>query len=435
MKISVLGLWHLGCVYSAGLAYFGHTVNAWDEDENIIANLRKANAPIYEPQLNDLIKESVSKGKLNFYTDLHSALKDGEIIWIAYDTPVGDNDNADCDFVYEKIKTAVNLSNKNSIIIVSSQLPAGSIRKMEDYAKSQNRNDLNFVCAPENLRLGKAIEVFSKPDRIICGIRNTAVKEKMKEIFAPITDKVEYMSIESAEITKHAVNAFLAMSVVFANEIASICEMFGGGGGSIRADAKEVERGLKTESRIGKYAYLGPGLAFAGGTLARDIAFLSEIAAKNNKSSILFPNIAASNAHHKRWVIDKTKEVLKNLKGRKISLWGLTYKPETNTLRRSAAIEYAKVFKQEGAEIFAYDPSLLGLPSELKTTITLCQSPDIAAKEADILIICSNWKDFLDIDADKIVQGMKNSNIIDPTRFLYEQFKNAKGYYAVGLNI
>jgi len=276
MNIACLGLWHLGCVYSAGAAFFGHSVKAWDENKETIEKLKKGIAPISEPYLNDLIKEVLQNNKLSFSNQLEQALKSVEIVWITYDTPVDDNDKADCDFVYERIQKAIEISDKNACFLISSQLPAGSIRKLEKYAKEKGRTDLRFAYSPENLRLGKALEVFKNPDRIICGIRDEITKKQMMELFSPITDKIEFMSPESAEMTKHSINAFLAMSVVFANEIASLCERIG-------ADAKEVERGLKTENRIGKDAYVSPGNAFAGGTLARDIVFLSEMSLNNRE--------------------------------------------------------------------------------------------------------------------------------------------------------
>jgi UDPglucose 6-dehydrogenase len=439
MKIAVLGLWHLGCVYAAGSAKFGHTVKAWDENKKTVDELNAGFAPISEPGLNELIKENLDKGLLSFHNNLKDALVDSEIIWITYDTPVDDNDIADCDFVISRIKNAIDIAPENSIFLVSSQLPCGSIKILENYAKEKNRTDLDFACSPENLRLGKAIDVFSNPDRIICGIRypidtpphpheNTTnmTKKKMNELFFPITDKVEFMSPESAEMTKHSINAFLAMSVVFANEIASICEETG-------ADAKEVERGLKTEKRIGKDAYVAPGVSFAGGTLARDIAFLSSMKQSNNKDSILFPAISKSNSRHKLWVSDTVKNILGSLNKVKIAILGLAYKPNTNTLRRSISIEYAKIFKTEGADVFAYDPLILDLPNELKTVINLCANPYEAAKDASVLVIAQNCNDFLNLDAKAIVKNMRLPIIIDPARFLFEKFSNLSDYYTIGL--
>jgi UDPglucose 6-dehydrogenase len=260
MIVCVQGLWHLGSVTAACLAAAGHRVIGLDFDAPTIAKLREGQPPIAEPGLDALLRAHA----IDFTTDAARAA-DADVLWVAYDTPVDADDNADVAFVMDQVAKTLPHLRAGAVVIVSSQLPVGSVARLEALAPN-----VRFASSPENLRLGKAIEVFTKPDRVIVGVRDEQTRKVVTELLAPITDRIEWMTVESAEMTKHAINAFLALSVTFANELASVCERVG-------ADAKEVERGLKTESRIGPKAYLAPGGAFAGGTLARDVAFLTAL--------------------------------------------------------------------------------------------------------------------------------------------------------------
>ena len=275
MKICVQGLWHLGSVTAACLASVGHDVVGLDGDSNNISNLNQGKAPLFEPGLDEMIQNEINQGHLRFAQNSREALADVELLWVTFDTPVDEEDHADVEFVLGKIKIVLPELNDRTVVLISSQIPVGSIKKLEHFVKDNYiKKQICFAYSPENLRLGKSIDVFLNPDRIVVGTRNDGSKERLKKLFSPITNKIEWMSVESAEMTKHAINAFLATSVTFANELAAICELYG-------ADAKEVERGLKTESRIGPRAYLSPGGPFAGGTLARDIDSLDKAAQKH----------------------------------------------------------------------------------------------------------------------------------------------------------
>jgi UDPglucose 6-dehydrogenase len=302
MKVCVQGLWHLGSVTAACLASVGHDVTGLDADADTIEKLAQGKAPLFEPGLDELLQAGIANGKLKFSTSPALALEGAEVLWVAFDTPVDDEDHADVAFVQGQIQMAMPFLPDGAVILVSSQMPVGSIRKLESFAR-QNlpAKNLGFACSPENLRLGKALDVFLKPDRIVVGVRNDRTRQVLEKLLSPITDKVEWMSVESAEMTKHAINAFLATSVTFANEIAAICELVG-------ADAKEVERGLKTETRIGPKAYVSPGGPFAGGTLARDIAFLGIEAQLHQLATPLLSAVRPSNDEHKNWVRRKLQQ-------------------------------------------------------------------------------------------------------------------------------
>ena len=411
MKICVLGLWHLGTVTAACLASGGHDVVGLDFDEKVITNLKNGQPPLFEPDLEDLVKKGIAENKLDFSTDIQQAVHGAQVIWVAYDTPVDGDDRADVSFVVEQITRIFPALEAGQQILISSQLPVGSVRHLEELL-SEVRPDLvvTFACSPENLRLGKAISVFTQPDRVIIGVRNETSKKIYTELLAPFTDHIIWMSVESAEMTKHALNAFLATSVTFINEIAIICEQVG-------ADAKEVERGLKSEARIGQKAYLGPGGAFAGGTLARDIAFLTQLSEENNVPVHLIPAIKASNDTHKNWARRRLGQLLGNLNGKTIAVWGLTYKPGTDTLRRSSAIELCEWLLEKGAQVQVHDPVVRNLPEEYKQ-VNMCASPLDAAKKADALVVATEWPIYLSVDMSQVLFSMNTPNVLDANRFL-----------------
>jgi len=223
-------------------------------------------------------------------------------------------------------------------------------------------------------------------------------------------------------MTKHAINAFLALSVTFANELATICERVG-------ADAKEVERGLKTESRIGPKAYLGPGAAFAGGTLARDIAFLSSLASQHHLTQPLIAAVRPSNEAHKKWAQRRLVDRLGELKGKTIAVWGLTYKPGTDTLRRSAAVELCVDLIAAGAKVKAWDPAVKEAPG---LAVELASDAVAAVKGASALVIATEWPQFRELDLAAVLSTMDRPLVLDADRFLSKQIKNAE-YYAVGI--
>jgi UDPglucose 6-dehydrogenase len=412
MNVCVEGLWHLGTVTAACLASGGHHVIGLDFDEHVIANLNQGIPPLYEPRLEELVKEGLETKHLSFTTSSAEALKEAEILWITYDTPVDEDDHADVAYVEGRIKQIAAEIPSNAIVLISSQVPVGTTHRLEEwFARTHPNQSISFAYSPENLRLGKAINVFTKPDRVVVGARSEADQERIAALLHPFTDHIEWMSVESAEMTKHALNAFLAVSVTFINEIASVCEKVG-------ADAKEVERGLKTESRIGSKAYLGPGGAFAGGTLARDIAFLTKLCQDHGLSGELLNAVAASNTDHKNWPSRRLTDILGSLKEKTIAVWGLTYKPGTDTLRRSTAIELCRWLLQQGAQVKAHDPVVKTLPTDLVDRVSLCATPLEALQNADALVVATEWPDYASIPPVDVMEKMKSPNIIDANRFL-----------------
>ena len=428
MKICVQGLWHLGSVTAACLASVGHDVVGLDGDSKNISNLNQGKAPLFEPGLDEMIQNEINQGHLRFVQSSREALADAEVLWVTFDTPVDEEDHADVEFVLGKIKSVLPELNDGTVVLISSQIPVGSIKKLENFVKDNYiKKQICFAYSPENLRLGKSIDVFLNPDRIVVGTRNDETKEKLKKLFSPITNKIEWMSVESAEMTKHAINAFLATSVTFANELAAICELYG-------ADAKEVERGLKTESRIGHRAYLSPGGPFAGGTLARDIDFLDKAAQEKALAVPLLQSVRVSNNEHKKWTKRKLSEKFTTLNKLSIAIWGLTYKPETSTLRRSLTVALCDWLIEEGAIVHVYDPAVQELPSHWNNQVDRFDSALKALKNTQVLVLGTEWAEFKET-AKKMLEVVNNDYlVIDANRYLQNEiFPLGINYIAVGM--
>ena len=427
MNICVQGLWHLGSVTAACLASLGHEVIGFDSDQNVIEALKLAKAPLFEPGLDDLISQGLKNNKLQFSSSPNVALKNTSLLWVTYDTPVDQEDRADIEFVISQIKESLKFLQKNCVVLISSQLPVGSIGLLQKHALDNYPDKkISFAYSPENLRLGKSLDVFLNPDRIIVGVGDEYSRKVLESLLITISSKIEWMSIESAEMTKHAINAFLATSVTFINEIAAICELVG-------ADAKEVERGLKTESRIGPRAYLSPGAAFAGGTLARDIQFLGQISKSKELSTPLLSSVRKSNDVHKGWVKRLLQGSFLSLNGLVIGMWGLTYKPGTDTLRRSLAVELCEWLVEKGAFIQVYDPAVKSLPETLRENTSICFSAQDALDGAQVLVVGTEWPEFKDIAISISGDLPKSFLVIDANRFLEKAFKSSKvRYLSVG---
>tara|TARA_B100000579_G_C22838028_1_gene859902 strand:- start:1299 stop:2609 length:1311 start_codon:yes stop_codon:yes gene_type:complete len=407
MNICVMGLWHLGGVTAGCLASIGHKVIGVDYDQNVIDSFNNGKATIFEPGLDDLIQTSKDIGNLSFTSDVKEALSESEVLWVTFDTPVNDDDIADVGFVINQIKEAIPFLKPGSIVIISSQMPVGSVSILEEHvAKNFLDSKIDFIYSPENLRLGKAIEVFMNPDRIIVGYRSNLSKEKVEALFLSISDKIEWMSIESAEVTKHAINSFLATSIVFSNEIASVCEVVG-------ADAKEVERGLKSESRIGPKAYLSPGGPFAGGTLARDINYLLGVGNLNNINLDLISSVLASNEKHKSWIQRKIELEFQDLENIHITIWGVAYKSGTDTLRRSQMVDLCDWLVSKKAIVTIYDPHINQFPNrwEDHKNIHIFSEPSKTLNQANALIIGNENQQFVDM-AEKFLKDVNKKIVI-----------------------
>jgi UDPglucose 6-dehydrogenase len=413
MRITVLGLWHLGCVTAACCAKH-FLVTGLDFDAGTIAKLNAGHAPLLEPGLDELISAGLAAQRLTFTTDAAAACVTADVLWLCHDTPVNDNDESDVDSVLGSLRRSLPHLPAGALVLISAQLPVGTCRQLE-----AEFPQFNFACSPENLRLGKAIDAFTKADRVVVGLRNDAKKPLLEKIFAPFTAQVLFMRTESAEMVKHALNSFLAVSITFINEIARLCEHTG-------ADAREVSAGLKSDIRIGPRSYLGPGGPFAGGTLARDVVTLTKLGAAVGESLAVIPAIKQSNDLHRGWAFHRLQFRLGDLRGRHISLLGLVYTPGTDTLRRSAAIELCQALLAAGAQVRAFDPAVKQLPDEF-TKVELSRDIAAASHGAAAVVICTEWPQFRQADWPGIVPTMRQRVFIDANRFLEKELLSLPG--------
>ena len=423
MKVCVFGLWHLGSVTSACLASLGHEVIGFDDDVDTIRQLKSSKAPIFEAGLDQLIGEGLSANNLIFTSKYEEIPKDIDFAWITIDTPVNEEDVADTNYVISKTLKLLDFIESGTAVIISSQLPIGSIGKIENLAKNKfPKKIFNFISSPENLRLGDAIKVFLEPDRIIIGHRENFESDLLDNFFQSISDDLEWMSIESAEMTKHAINSFLANSVAFINELSIICELVG-------ADAKAVERGLKSDYRIGENAYLSPGSAFSGGTLARDLNYLKNISRSFELNVPLIDSVLISNRLHKNWTKNKLESLFTELNGITALVWGLTYKPGTSSIRRSFSIELCEWLINKKAKIIAHDPKADNLPDHIERVIERCEDPIKPLSNVDVLIIVTPWDDYKEFSHEFLLKKNTKLKIVDQNGLLRKNNKIINNHY------
>jgi UDPglucose 6-dehydrogenase len=426
MKIGVLGLWHLGVVMSASLAEVGFTIVAFDDNEEIINKLELGILPVEEPGINDLLAKAIRNNKITF-TCNRNDLKDCEVIWITYDTPVHEDDSADTEYVMTEIKTVLPYVENNAVMVISSQLPVGStkiIRKLIDnYIPG---NNISLAVSPENLRLGKSLDSFFKAERFVVGVEGGIQPKKITELFNSLNDNILWMNFESAEMVKHSLNAYLATCVTFMAEISEICENVG-------ANARDVEIGLRTDQRVGIKSYLSPGLGFAGGTLARDIKYLNQVFKRNNENTIL-GSLIPSNDYNNNWVLRKIHERYSNLSQIPVIFMGLTYTSGTNTLRRSAMIELALYLSNLGSIVSYFDDDLKGLEDNFQNKITQVDNPSQNLAQNSIVVIS---KKMIWMNDDIIIKQIfdNSSMVLDPNGFLFnnkDSIINKTKYFSVG---
>ncbi len=411
MKVCVHGLWHLGSVTAACLAAEGIDVVGLDDDANVVERLAAGIPPLHEPGLSDLVRAGLDSGRLRFSSD-PAVCRDADVVWVTFDVPVDDEDRSDVAFVTKRVEATFPHLADGAIVLVSAQLPVGTTRALaRAFEERAGGRRVSFACSPENLRLGGAIEAFRRPERIVLGVGDERARRVLHELLGRFCARIQTVSIESAEMTKHALNAWLAISVTFANEIASLCERVG-------ADAAEVEQALRSEPRVGSRACIRPGAAFAGGTLARDVSTLERLAARHEVRIPLLSAVLPSNDAHRGWALRRLRAVLGSLAGRRIAVLGLAYKPGTDALRRSVAIELCRGLLAEAADVRAFDPVVRRLPEIDGRTIAVSACADDALVDADAAVLATEWPEFRDLDADSFRSRMKRALVIDAGGFL-----------------
>jgi UDPglucose 6-dehydrogenase len=413
-KIGIVGLWHLGCVLTSVWSKLGNKVIGFDFENEKIINLNKGIAPIYEPNLEESIRNSLDKNLLKFTNNI-TELNECDFVFITYDTPVDESDISDTTILIKAINELKFILKNNCTIIVSSQTPVGFSRNLELIVKEAN-NSIELVVSPENLRLGEAIECYLKPGRIIIGSLNSIAKRNANNLFSQLNTELLHMSIESAEVVKHGINSFLATSIVFANQIADICEIK-------NANIIDVIKGIKSDVRIGEKAYLVPGIGFSGGTLGRDLQVLKKTFENQSFDTNFFAIVHEINYNRKYSIINKVDKYLNGIKDKNIGILGLTYKPGTSTLRRSLPLEIVNELNNRGAKVKVYDS--LADYKELENQIINFEITDNinqVALEAHIIILLTESVEYKSIDWNSIYSLMSEHIIFD-TKFYLDSNK------------
>ncbi|MFA6436783.1 MAG: nucleotide sugar dehydrogenase [Candidatus Paceibacterota bacterium] len=427
-KIGIIGLWHLGCVVASSLADAEHNVIGTDFDQKILEDLKNKKSPIQEPGLEELLNKNIKKGTLVLTNSFQQAITDVDFILIAFDTPVDSNDRLDLSPIYKACNLIAKYAPKKFTLVIMSQIPVGTSRELKKIILNKNKKlSFDIIYSPENLRLGEALKGFANPERIIIGLEKHSIKQKAEELFSFIKAPKIYMDIESAEMTKHAINTYLATSISFINELANLSEVLG-------VDIKKVIEGMKSDSRIGKRAFLNPGLGFSGGTLGRDIQVLRNFGKKLEIKTGLMDAVLKINKSRQEMLFKKINNIFSSLSGLNIGLLGLTYKAGTNTLRRSVAIEVARKLISRGVNVSAFDPMISEKVNTIKK-LKISKSPYEIANDADALILMTDWPEFRKLDFVKIRKIMKKVIIIDMKNFLDTDMlkKLSFDYYGVGI--
>ena len=382
-----------------------------DADQTAITNFSQNVPPLAEPKLAELLTSNRATGRLSYSTDF-SLAKDRDVVWITLDTPVNDEDVADIEPVLAAIKKVTPDLRDGVLLVVSSQIPVGTSAKIIDMINAE-RPSLNFeyVYSPENLRLGIAVDSFMQPGRIVAGVSSEKALTMFKNIFVKMPGvEIVSMSSASAEMTKHALNAWLATSISFTNDIADLSERYG-------ADVEAVAKALKSDPRVGPKAYLFAGLGFSGGTLGRDLKAMMNAASANGITLPVIEGAFLKNKSRNAIVPQRLAKELSDVKGKTIAMFGVTYKAGTSTLRRSQPLEIEKELREAGVQFRLYDPWAKAEEVAAVTPSSFFNDPYVAAEGADAILVMTPWKDFGSLDFKKLRAAMSNTATRDGILF------------------
>jgi len=439
MNITVIGSGYVGLVSGTCFAEMGNRVTCVDIDPVKIEKLNQGIIPIFEPGLETMVLKNVKNENLFFTTALHEALQNSEIAFLAVGTPMGDDGSADLQYVLAVAKSIGQSMQKRLIVVDKSTVPIGTADKVKATIQKEldvRNSDLQFdvVSNPEFLKEGAAISDFMKPDRVVIGTDSDYALEKMKQLYNPfcmISDRFISMDIRSAEMTKYAANAMLATKISFINEIANICEKVG-------ADASQVRIGIGSDHRIG-YSFIYPGIGYGGSCFPKDVKALTKIAKENGYNAQLINAVEAVNDTQKLVIAQKiVTRFGENLTGFTFGIWGLAFKPGTDDMRESPSIYIIKELVKRGAKIKAYDPKAIDEAKEhyLKGihNITYLTSKYDVLKNADSLVLLTEWKEFRSPDFEEIIAQLKTPVIFDGRNQYINSDLESYGieYYRIG---
>lgn len=428
MKISVVGTGYVGLVTGTCLAENGNQVICVDIDQTKIEHMKRGHMPIYEPGLEELFQRNIKSGRLKFTNDLAEAVDESVVIFLALPTPPNGDGSADLSYILKVASQLGPLLKEYTIVINKSTVPVGTVEKVREAIKQNTKIDFDVVSNPEFLREGFAVEDFMKPERVVIGTESKKARDILSTLYAPFVrqgNPVYFMSERSSEMTKYAANAFLAAKISFMNEIANLCELTG-------ADVDSVRLGIGSDSRIGK-RFLFPGIGYGGSCFPKDVKALQKTALEHDYNFKILDSVTAVNESQKEILFEKISKYFENkLKGKTFALWGLAFKPDTDDIREAPALYLIDALTKSGANVVAYDPEATDNTAKLyknNPKLRFSETKEAALKNADALVIATEWSEFRTADFSIIKKELKKPRIFDG-RNLYE-LKDMKkqGFY------
>jgi len=444
MEIGIVGTGHVGLVTGACLAEIGHRVICVDDDRKKIATLQAGEMPFYEPHLEELVRRNCSAGRLSFTDRLEEGIGQGEVIFICVGTPALASGEADLSAVEQVARRIAESVTGYRLVVEKSTVPVQTGRWVERTLAIYNggRAKCDVASNPEFLREGSAVEDFLHPDRIVVGVGDARAEELLRALYAPIIDgafrcpihhpcakrqPVPFLvtNIESAELIKHASNAFLAMKISFINAMADLCERAG-------ADVASVAEGVGLDRRIGK-SFLNAGIGFGGYCFPKDLQAFVKIAEKLGYDFALLKEVERINQTRAALVLQKLKAHLWLLKGKRIGIWGLAFKPETDDVREAPAFRIIELLLQEGAEVRAYDPKAMANARAHLSAVTFCPDPYAAAEGAEALIVATEWAEFQQLDLSRVKARMRLPLFLDGRNCFDKKALQHIGFEYVGM--
>ncbi len=426
MKIAVVGTGYVGLVTGTCLAETGNTVTCVDIDEEKVKKMQAYKLPIYEPGLDLLFHRNIEQGRLKFTTNLADAIADAQIIFLALPTPPNGDGAADLSYVLGAVKDIAKIITDYKVIVTKSTVPVGTADKVIQVFRDNTSVEVDVVSNPEFLREGVAVDDFMKPDRVVVGTQSVRAQKLMSELYGPYVrqgNPILFMDTRSSELTKYAANSFLATKITFMNEIANLCELVG-------ADVDAVRRGIGSDERIGK-RFLFSGVGYGGSCFPKDVQALARSAKDSNYNFRILDSVMLVNDLQKTRLVEKVRDYYGgDLKGKKIAIWGLAFKPETDDIREAPALYIIDELLKEGAQVSVFDPEAMENVKKLKgDRIIYKENQYEVLEDADALLIVTEWSVFRTPDFEKMAAFMKSKTIFDG-RNLYDLQKMIDcGYY------
>ncbi|QDT65020.1 UDP-glucose dehydrogenase family protein [Calycomorphotria hydatis] len=432
MKITMIGTGYVGLVTGTCLADSGQLVTCLDIDQSKIDGLNNGVIPIYEPGLTELVKHNHSAGRLKFTTDYSAAVPSADCVFIAVGTPQRDDGSADLAVLWKVVDTLAPLLSENTIVVIKSTVPVGTNRKASDRFKELTGREVPVASNPEFLKEGAAIDDFTKPDRVVVGTPREDVAATLKQLHRPFlrTERPFLtMGWESAEMTKYVANCMLATKISFINEMANLSERVG-------ADINDVRRGIGHDARIG-FQFLFPGVGYGGSCFPKDVRALMHVAEEKSYSTHMLDAVDAVNDRQKHVLGEKISGYFKDeLKGRKIAIWGLAFKPKTDDIREAPSLVLIDHLLNAGAEIHAHDPVAIENVSNIYgDKVTFHEEPYDALQDAEALAICTEWNEYRLPEFDVMKNNMKSPVIFDGRNLYEPQAMKDRGFWYTGIGL